>query len=418
MTLSQVFKSRLLSNIWNQFLLYGFSSIIPILLIPYLLNVIGVEKYGLVNFAIIFSFYFQIFNEFGFDLSNVRHVVNNRDNQEKLGRIVSSILQCKFFLILCSLFVYILVVGLIPSLRNELTLYILAFIRLIGVVIAPYWLFRSMEDIKYITRISVPIKLLCILPIFLIVKSTDDYVLVMLCYALETFVSGIVALFIAQKRYGIKLQIVSAQEVKFYLKDSIPFFSSTFLMRAYKTMNTLVLGFILGDFAVGLYTAAEKLHNAYSSFVSPLLSQIFYPYFTRIKNMGRATKMVLLLCIANTIALACIYFLSPYLIPIFIKTETASITTYFNLFLLLLAISVPADMFGFPYLGVLGKINEVNMTTIYSAIIYIIVVLVLILTHSISIGSVIWALIIANVGCLVLRLYLANKVRVGNVDKQ
>lgn len=395
MTLSQVFKSRLLSNIWNQFLLYGFSSIIPILLIPYLLNVIGVEKYGLVNFAIIFSFYFQIFNEFGFDLSNVRHVVNNRDNQEKLGRIVSSILQCKFFLILCSLFVYILVVGLIPSLRNELTLYILAFIRLIGVVIAPYWLFRSMEDIKYITRISVPIKLLCILPIFLIVKSTDDYALVMLCYALETFVSGIVALFIAQKRYGIKLQIVSAQEVKFYLKDSI-----------------------LGDFAVGLYTAAEKLHNAYSSFVSPLLSQIFYPYFTRIKNMGRATKMVLLLCIANTIALACIYFLSPYLIPIFIKTETASITTYFNLFLLLLAISVPADMFGFPYLGVLGKINEVNMTTIYSAIIYIIVVLVLILTHSISIGSVIWALIIANVGCLVLRLYLANKVRVGNVDKQ
>ena len=106
------------------------------------------------------------------------------------------------------------------------------------------------------------------------------------------------------------------------------------------------------------------------------------------------------------------------LLPANSGIETASITTYFNLFLLLLAISVPADMFGFPYLGVLGKINEVNMTTIYSAIIYIIVVLVLILTHSISIGSVIWALIIANVGCLVLRLYLANKVRVGNVDKQ
>ena len=145
MTLSQVFKSRLLSNIWNQFLLYGFSSIIPILLIPYLLNVIGVEKYGLVNFAIIFSFYFQIFNEFGFDLSNVRHVVNNRDNQEKLGRIVSSILQCKFFLILCSLFVYILVVGLILSLRIELRFFFLAFFRLLGVVILPYWFFVSLE---------------------------------------------------------------------------------------------------------------------------------------------------------------------------------------------------------------------------------------------------------------------------------
>ncbi|MDE6347832.1 MAG: oligosaccharide flippase family protein, partial [Bacteroides sp.] len=300
MTLRQIFKSRLLSNIWNQFLLYGFSSIMPILLIPYLLNIIGVEKYGLVNFAVIFSFYFQVFNEFGFDLSNVRHVVSNRDNRNELGRIVSSILQCKFFLLLCSLFIYSLVVGLTPSLRNESALYILAFIRLIGVVIAPYWLFRSMEDVKYITRVSVPVKFVCILPIFFIVKSVNDYALVMLCYALETFVSGIVSLLIVKKRYGIKFQIVSAKEMAFYLKDSLPFFSSTFLMRVYKNANTLILGFFLGDFAVGLYTAAEKLHNAYSSFVSPLLSHIFYPYFSRIRDMNRTTKMVLLLCAANT----------------------------------------------------------------------------------------------------------------------
>ena len=242
------------------------------------------------------------------------------------------------------------------------------------------------------------------------VKSTDDYVLVMLCYALETFVSGIVALFVTQKRYGLKFQIVTVKEVKFYLKDSIPFFSSTFLMRVYKNMNPLILGFFLGDYAVGLYTAAEKLHNAYFSFVSPLLSQIFYPYFTRIKNMSKATKMVLFLCFVNTVILVCIYFLSSYLIPFFIKAEAASIIIYFNLFLFLLIISVPADMFGFPFLGVLGKIKEVNLTTIYSAIIYIIVILFLILTHSISIKSVIGALIIANVGCLVSRLYILNKV--------
>lgn len=417
MALKRILKSRLLSNIWNQFLLYGFSSIVPILLIPYLLNVVGVGKYGLINFALIFSFYFQIFNEFGFDLSNVRHVVNNRDNQEELGKIVSSILQCKFLLVLCSLSVYILVVESITSLRSEVTLYTLAFIRLIGTVVAPYWLFRSMEDVKYITRVSLPVKLICILPIFFIVKSVDDYTLVMLCYALEAFVSGVVALFVAKKRYGIKFQIVSAKEVKYYLKDSIPFFSSTFLMRIYKNMNTLILGFFLGDFAVGLYTASEKLHNAYSSFVSPLLSQIFYPYFTRIKNMDRVIKMVLLLCVSNTAILACIYFLSSYFIPIFIKTETASIITYFNLFLLLLVISVPADMLGFPFLGVLGKINEVNKTTIYSAIIYIVVILVLIFTHGIGIGSVIWALIIANVGCLALRLYIINKVKVSNAAK-
>lgn len=414
--LKQIIKSRLLSNIWNQFLIYGISSIVPILLIPYLLNVVGVEKYGLINFALVFSFYFQIFNEFGFDLSNVRHIVNNRDNIQKLGEIVSAILQCKFFLVLCSLLVYIIVICAIPSLREEPLLYTLAYIRLIGIVIAPYWFFRSMEDIKYVTRICVPIKLICLLPILIIVKSPADYNLVMLCYALETTVSGIIALFIIKKRYQIKFHVVSAKEVKFYLKDSIPFFSSTFFMRAYKNLNTVILGFFVGDFAVGLYTAAEKLHNAYSSFVSPLLSQIFYPYFTRIKNMDRATRMVILLCALNTVVLGCAYFLSPYIIPVFIKTDAASILYYFNMFLLMLIISVPADMVGFPFLGVLGKIKEVNSTTIYSAIAYFIVIIILALTHSISIESVIWALIIANIVCLASRLYFIYKARVSNAE--
>ena len=43
---------------------------------------------------------------------------------------------------------------------------------------------HATEDVYKRQRISVPIKLLCILPIFLIVKSTDDYALVMLCYCL------------------------------------------------------------------------------------------------------------------------------------------------------------------------------------------------------------------------------------------
>mgnify|MGYP001113958841 FL=1 len=239
----------------------------------------------------------------------------------------------------------------------------------------------------------------------------------MLCYALETFVSGILALFIMKKRYGIRFQLVKTENIIYYFKDSIPFFSSTFLMRVYKNMNALILGFFVGDFAVGLYTAAEKLHNAYSSFVSPLLSQIFYPYFTRINNINRTTKITILLCVLNTIILACGYFLSPYLIHLFIKTEAASIISNFNLFLFLLVISVPADMLGFPFLGILGKINSVNNTTIYSAFAYMLAIAVLILTKQISIENVILALIFANIICLSSRIYLISKT-LNNDNKQ
>lgn len=404
-SLRQIFKSKLWSNIWNQFVLYGFSSIVPFLLIPFLLNRLGVEKYGLVNFALAFTFYFQVINEFGFDLSNVRHVVEHRNDSKELGKILSAILECKGISMLCTLCIYIVAILFIPFLREELMLYILALVRLLGIIIAPYWLFRSMEDIKYITRINIPIKLLCILPVFLVVKRPDDYMLVMLCFALETFVSGITSLYVAKKRYKLRLRPVSSSDIKYYFKDSLPFFSSTFLMRIYKNSNAVLLGFFCGDYAVGIYTAAEKLHNAYISFVSPLLSHIFYPYFTRIKNIKLTIQIIIALCITNLLFLILIYILSPFLIPLFIKTEVASIIMYFNIFLLLLAISVPADMIGFPYLGVLGKIKEVNQTTIYSTITYIIGIVLLAMFDLIDISNVIWTLVAANSVCLIARIY-------------
>jgi len=139
-SLSKVLRSRLFSNILNQFLLYGFSHILPFLLMPYLLATIGIAKYGLINFAIAFSFYFQVLNEWGFDLSNVRHVVKNRDNPDELSRIFMSILACKTFLLCCSLVVYSSIIIMIPKFRQYELLYILAFVRLIGVIITPHWL--------------------------------------------------------------------------------------------------------------------------------------------------------------------------------------------------------------------------------------------------------------------------------------
>lgn len=115
MIISRVVKSKLFSNIFNQFLLYGFSQILPFLLMPYLLATIGVAKYGLVNFALAFSFYFQVVNEWGFDLSNVRHVVKNRDDSKELSKIFWSIIGCKGLLLIMSLLIYTLIIFLIPK---------------------------------------------------------------------------------------------------------------------------------------------------------------------------------------------------------------------------------------------------------------------------------------------------------------
>lgn len=287
MIILRVVKSKLFSNIFNQFLLYGFSQILPFLLMPYLLVTIGVAKYGLVNFALAFSFYFQVVNEWGFDLSNVRHVVKNRDDTKELSKIFWSIIGCKGLLFIVSSLIYTLIVLLIPKFHGNEWLYFWSFIRLFGIIITPFWLFRSMEDMKYVTRISLMVKCFCILPIFFIVKFPGDYNWVMFFFSLEAIFSGIVSLLIAIKRYRLLFYRVRLLDIRFYFKDSLPFFTSVFLTRIYQTSNTFVLGLVCGDSVTGIYSASEKLYNAYASLVAPLINHIFYPYFSRIKNLVR-----------------------------------------------------------------------------------------------------------------------------------
>lgn len=399
--LSRVLKSKLFSNIFNQFLLYGFSHILPFLLMPYLLATIGIAKYGLINFAIAFSFYFQVINEWGFDLSNVRHVVKNRDNPKELSRIFLSILACKSFLLCCSFIIYFSIVIMIPKFRQYELLYILAFLRLLGMVITPYWLFRSMEDMKFVTRISLIVKCLCILPIFLIVKKETDFEWVMFFFAMEALISGMVAVWIAKVRYGLHYYSVKFSDINFFFIDSLPFFTSVFLTRIYQTSNTFILGLFCGETVTGIYSAAEKLHNAYASLVAPLINHIFYPYFSRIRNFVRMNKMVFSLIGLNALILVVIYLVSPILVPLFIKTETVHILNYFNLFLLLF--SMANEIIGFPYLGVFGKITEVKQSTVYASSFYLIGVLFLILIKNVTIPNMIYLLILTNLISLIFR---------------
>lgn len=404
MSLSKIIHSKLFSNLSNQFILYGFSHLVPLFLIPFLLNTIGVEKYGLVNFAIAFTFYFQVVNEFGFDLSNVRHVIKNRESSEGLGNVLSSIIQCKTLLITITSIAFCSIVYCYEDFREYWLLYLLSFIRLYGIIISPTWMFRSMEDLKYVTRIVLPIKTICMLPIFFVIKRPEDYNWVMFFYALESLSSGLTALYLCIKKYNLRLQIVSSKETFFYIKDSFPFFVSTFMTRIYQTSNTVVLGFCVGEYAVGIYSTAEKLHNAYASFLYPVISHVLYPYFSRIKDFVRINKMVIAISLGNMLLLLALYLLSSQLFPLFIKEDVDIIISYFNLFLIILAISVPNEILGFTYLGVMGLVNKVNISTIIVSFLYLIGIIFLWGFGKVSILSLIELLIAINGLCLFLRI--------------
>ena len=78
-------------NIFFKLLLNIFNLIIPILIGPYALRVLGPENMGTVNFSQTIYGYFYIFAGFGVYQYGLREVSRVRDNKEKLSSVFTNL---------------------------------------------------------------------------------------------------------------------------------------------------------------------------------------------------------------------------------------------------------------------------------------------------------------------------------------
>ena len=282
------FNSSLISNFFSLVILQGANYIFPLLTVPYLFRTLGVETFGLVNFATAFTQYFLIFTDFGFDLSATKYIAANRDNEQKRNSYFVNVLLSKFFLFFAGFIILLVIVFSFERFYVNKELYLLSYGSVLGTVLLPTWFFQGMEQMKYITKITILIRSISIIPIFFFVRSDADYLLIPVFYNVGSIVAGLTALYYAYYRFGASLNLRKEFRINNIirtLKDSFEFFISRISLSLYTISNSFVLGLVLGNTAVGYYTAAEKLFVSLQSLYSPL-NQALYPYMIKNKNIS------------------------------------------------------------------------------------------------------------------------------------
>ena len=93
-------KKRLASNFFSLATLQGLNYLLPLITFPYLVSTLGIEKFGILAFATAFILFFQVFTDYGFNLTATKEISIYRKNVEKLSEIYSAVMTIKFILLL------------------------------------------------------------------------------------------------------------------------------------------------------------------------------------------------------------------------------------------------------------------------------------------------------------------------------
>ncbi|HOP51024.1 MAG TPA: oligosaccharide flippase family protein [Ignavibacteriales bacterium] len=270
-------RKRLLENFIFLSLLQMVYYIIPLITFPYLIKVLGTEKFGLISFSQAFIYYFVILTDYGFNLSATRSISVNRNNQQKISEIFNGVMFLKLIFLIITFILMTIIVFSFKKFYENWLLYLLTYGLVIGQSLFPIWLFQGMEKMKYITLINVLAKVIFTIAIFIFVKNSADYILVPFFNSLGFILAGIISLIIAIKNFHIKFYLPNYSTLKYYFKDGWIFFKTTVFLSAYRESNIFILGLITNNTITSYYAIAEKTIKIIQSIQTPL-GQALYPH--------------------------------------------------------------------------------------------------------------------------------------------
>ena len=400
-------KKSLIENFLSLSLLQGLNMILPLITFPYLVRVLGIDNFGLVNFSLSIIGYFNILVSFGFELSATKDISLNRENKQKLSEIFSSVTIIKIGMFIFSIAILSILILFIDSMNENLRLYYATFGIVLGNVLFPSWFFQGVEKMKYITIITVITRSLFTIFIFILVQSEDDFIFVPLLNSISAIIGGIIAIYIIFKTYTIRFYIPKKNIILKQLKDSFYYFISRIANNGSRYFATTIIGAYFGNTIVGYYALVEKLFYAFTS-IGGLVSQTIFPYMSRTKDLKFFKKTLFLSVIITVpLLLILIYFNETFLMMVFaVKNEMVS--CIFSIVFSGALFSIVSSIIGFPFLAAFGYPKYANNSLIYASLLYVVYILIAV-TVSKNIYYVSFSIVVYMLTALLLRLYYIKK---------
>lgn len=310
---------REIKDVFYLIALQGLNYIAPLLVLPYLMKVLGAEKFGYIGFSLAVMQYLMLIVDFGFNLSATKRIALARENKEELNQIFTSTLYAKIFLLLVS-FIILLVFVLIPRFEMYKETMFMMFLMVVGNAFTFVWLFQGLGQIRFISIFNAIAKL-SILPLtFVFVKESGDYLTAAFLQSFVAFFVMLISVSYVAKKKWVKITSFVKENIIFELKESYPIFLSSAATSIYVVSFVIVLGYFGTAEEVGQYSAVDRIMRACCMLVFISVSQAFYPKIVSLGSENKAVALTLVKRIFIFVFLVMLmvffamFFLSPYVV--------------------------------------------------------------------------------------------------------
>jgi len=344
--------------------------IFPLLTIPYLARVIGVEGFGKIAFATAIIVWFQTITDWGFSYTATRDVARNRDNSEKISEIFSNVLWAKSLLALISFIILFILTEFIPYLKDNQILLFITFMLVPAKILFADWFFQAIEKMKFITIFDLISKLIFTVCVFLFVKEKSDFILQPLFLSLGSILVGLFSFYLIIFKWNVKLSRPEVKKINKTLKESFDIFINSLLPNLYNSLSIVLLGVWSGGIASGIYDAGRKFVGIAHSFMS-IFIRVIFPYLSR--DISEHDLFARIHLVVSAVVSLILFLMAPFIIKLFFTPEFYEAILVLQISSISVFLIGLSAVYGTNYLIIKGYEKSLrNITIIYSLIGFIV----------------------------------------------
>ena len=288
---------------------------------------LGVTDYGTLSFVISFTVLIGMGTDIGVSTFTTRELAQDKAKTKKfidnliLFKIILSVILCVFTVLIVYLLGY-------SNLVVELTLIMFIEASFVTMFNFVNGVFQAHENLRP-SAIGVMVYSISLLVLVFIVTFLDLGILaIAISYAVGYLLGLLYVSYNLIKSFGFPKFEIDLTFWKNTAIKSIPFGLTIFFYMIYFSIDVVMISWLAGDYATGIYNSAYKVISVFTAFyviyqfvIFPLMSKLYSEDTDLLKiSFEQSFKYSLLILLPIIIG---VYFYSPYLITLIYSAEFA-----------------------------------------------------------------------------------------------